>query len=291
MQKLGQNIRELRHSWGESLLDLSLVLNKNTSTISQWESGKRTPNNEILYQIANHYKVTVDELLNGDFSDLPSKVDYFVNVKENIEQLQIEELKLFPLKATQSDMENSRFLEALNAHRKLRKCELEVVNTTEFEQMLDIYIECFENNDSLAAGANILSYLFWIASYNLATPYLDELADYLTSDDSIDKKRDAKFFIANYVLNSDLLGDCEDECLDFKEMDELVLYIIEKLKKDVRFAKLADYYFVLRYLFGFANNDLGDVINSRMSIDLLLDLSKVHNPYAKQFLYFFRKIL
>ncbi|HFR3771687.1 TPA: helix-turn-helix domain-containing protein, partial [Streptococcus suis] len=71
MQKLGQNIRELRHSWGESLLDLSLVLNKNTSTISQWESGKRTPNNEILYQIANHYKVTVDELLNGDFSDLP----------------------------------------------------------------------------------------------------------------------------------------------------------------------------------------------------------------------------
>ena len=74
MQKLGQNIRELRHSWGESLLDLSLVLNKNTSTISQWESGKRTPNNEILYQIANHYKVTVDELLNGDFSDLPSKV-------------------------------------------------------------------------------------------------------------------------------------------------------------------------------------------------------------------------
>ncbi len=63
------------------------------------------------------------------------------------------------------------------------------------------------------------------------SPYLDELADYLTSDDSIDKKRDAKFFIANYVLNSDLLGDCEDECLDFKEMDELVLYIIEKLKK------------------------------------------------------------
>ena len=66
--KLGLNIQSLRMAYGESQNDLGEIIHVVKTTVSNYENGSRTPNNEILARIADHYLVSVEELLNGDFS-------------------------------------------------------------------------------------------------------------------------------------------------------------------------------------------------------------------------------
>ncbi|HFU4502018.1 TPA: hypothetical protein ACGPA6_001290 [Streptococcus suis] len=127
--------------------------------------------------------------------------------------------------------------------------------------------------------------------YNRVAHFIDEFDSYLTSDSSSDKKKDAKFLISNYVLNREHVADKEIEYLDLSELEDFVLHIIEELKKDIQFSKLADFYFALRYQYGFVKNNLGESINIRLSVELLSDLAKLHNPYAIKYLSFCRKIL
>ena len=113
MGSFGANLRNIRNCWGETLVDLASILDTNVSTVSQWENGKRTPSNDILKLLSLHYQVTIDDLLYGDFSEFPSMVDYFVNLKDGGDALIKEGMRLFPLFATESEKEDARFLKAL----------------------------------------------------------------------------------------------------------------------------------------------------------------------------------
>lgn len=287
MNKFGKNLKYLRNSYGESLMDLSIVLDKNTSTISQWESGKRTPNVDMLRSIAKHYKVTIDELLTSDLSNLSSWVDYFVNVKDNKDYIKSVYFRIFPIIARESDKQDLRFMRALTIHKKLFKGEADL-HDNEYDEMFEIYSVLFEDEQSLAAGANLLSLFFTIASTYSALPFIDELDDYLNSDIKRNKIQDAKFFITNYFLGID---NFVDEEMDITELDELVLEIIGKLKSDIRFSQIADYYFSLRYLFGFVDYTFGSATTTEITAILLQDLSTLNNAYARRFLVFFRNLI
>ena len=60
---LGENIRKLRIENNMNQKDLAQKLGVSTSALSQYESGARTPSNEIMCQIATMFNVTVDFLL------------------------------------------------------------------------------------------------------------------------------------------------------------------------------------------------------------------------------------
>ncbi|MGZ7236630.1 helix-turn-helix domain-containing protein, partial [Streptococcus pyogenes] len=76
-----------------------------TSTVSQWENGKRIPSNEVLSKIALRYQVTLDDLLNRDYSDSPTMVDFFVKLREKGGGLLNDLRLLFPIVASRSDKE------------------------------------------------------------------------------------------------------------------------------------------------------------------------------------------
>ena len=60
---LGLRIRKLRKEKGLSQLELAGHLNISNTTLSQYESGKRIPGDEIKIKIAGFFNVSIDYLL------------------------------------------------------------------------------------------------------------------------------------------------------------------------------------------------------------------------------------
>lgn len=69
-------IRELRKQRGLTMKQLGSMLGLAESTVSQYETGKRQPDNETLLKLGEIFDVTVDFLLGGEKCPLPfSRVD------------------------------------------------------------------------------------------------------------------------------------------------------------------------------------------------------------------------
>ena len=60
---LGKRIAMLREEKDLKQLELAKILNICNTTLSQYESGKRIPSDEIKNQIADYFDVTIDFLL------------------------------------------------------------------------------------------------------------------------------------------------------------------------------------------------------------------------------------
>lgn len=60
---LGKRIKDLREAAQINQLDFSKFLNISNTTLSQYESGKRIPSDEIKLKIANYFNVSIDYLL------------------------------------------------------------------------------------------------------------------------------------------------------------------------------------------------------------------------------------
>ena len=59
-------IRELRKAQGLTMKELGTVVGLAESTISQYETGKRQPDNETLLRLGEFFGVSVDFLLGGE---------------------------------------------------------------------------------------------------------------------------------------------------------------------------------------------------------------------------------
>ncbi len=62
-EEFGRKIRGLRQAKGMTQEELSEILEVSKSTVSQWETGKRYPNANMLVKIVLFFKVTCNYLL------------------------------------------------------------------------------------------------------------------------------------------------------------------------------------------------------------------------------------
>ena len=56
-------LKELRESHNLSQQSFANIINVSQSTVGMWESGKRTPDSEMLAKIADYFDVSVDYLI------------------------------------------------------------------------------------------------------------------------------------------------------------------------------------------------------------------------------------
>jgi len=72
-----EKLKELRRRDGITQLEMSKRLGVSLGAVGNWESGKRTPDAEMLVHIADTFGVTVDYLLGRaeDAGDLPGDVE------------------------------------------------------------------------------------------------------------------------------------------------------------------------------------------------------------------------
>ncbi len=60
---IGENIRRVRVRNGETQEQLGKVIGYGATTIANYESGYRQPDIQTLVKIANHYGVSINELI------------------------------------------------------------------------------------------------------------------------------------------------------------------------------------------------------------------------------------
>lgn len=79
-EKIGTFIRKLRKKNNLSQSEFASKLGVTFQAVSKWENGKNLPDMFILKEISNQFNVSIEEIINGEFSLKKSnkKIKYFV---------------------------------------------------------------------------------------------------------------------------------------------------------------------------------------------------------------------
>lgn len=77
---LAEELKKLRKESGITQECLSNKLYVSIQTINKWENGKSLPDAINLLNIAQFYKISLDELMKNEFSSITKKRKYF-NIK------------------------------------------------------------------------------------------------------------------------------------------------------------------------------------------------------------------
>ena len=284
--KLGKNIRGLREAWGETQTDLALILGaKGPNTISNYESGERTPSPEFMQRLSKHYHVSEHNLKYGDFEHLPDLTKISAcDENHGVEII----LKLFPIFCTPKAMEDNNFSKAYIAHQNLletmrRDGELA---ETEIDLCLSLY-QTADRNGIEEATANHLSLLFLFGFLTvLLTPRLVDMLEIFD-----DWELTFNNFMGSILPSFGEIEDVNDfdtdpQRLEFlKEYEAYLLVDIARLQHSAEYSDLGNYYFALRYLFNLlTTNSFGAELNAAVGSDLLFTYSLMQNKYCKSFL-------
>lgn len=121
---LGKRIKYLREHKDISQIELAKYLNIGNTTLSQYESGKRIPSDQIKLKIANYFNVSVDFLLGN--TDNPSPINETEpSIDEEIAQIMKDlgpdvTLQFYDLKGMSDEEKEDLklFLQLLKAKRK-----------------------------------------------------------------------------------------------------------------------------------------------------------------------------
>ena len=152
-QNFGKNLKKLRAARNETQEVLARKLNVDKTAVSHWEHSRRMPDDEMMKSIAEHFEISVEELLD----DIDKEFEDVTN-EEDVECFCYTNFVTYPLPRVDIDKTRAYivFKEALKLERKIL-----VGNYTpdEVVDMAHKYWEAFDYG-ILDAGVNLLAHLF-----------------------------------------------------------------------------------------------------------------------------------
>lgn len=279
LKKMGANIRSLRMAYGETQEQLGEALFVEKNTVSYYENGKREPNKETLAAIANHYMVSVGELLYSDLTEIGK-----ITVDPNAFWKNID--IILPIISSEKALSNENFKKAFDAHKEFYD-QLHKVSMEGFDNIgicEEGYQAAVEDDEiKVEAAANIIALWFLVLVSLKATPELYKI-----------KPASLRQVAARDEETRKLIEDADpsfeadaEELFDEIYNDEIKNEISEMLtvvKRSKDWSDLADYYLALQYVWNLADNDLGWGFNQRIGIEMMLAFSSVNNRYTTRFL-------
>ena len=287
MNYLATNLKHLRKSYGETQEELANALYLEKSTISQYENGSRKPDEEILKRIAKRYGVTMDLLLYEDLSSVPDMLAYYSNIDSN----SLTTARLYPIYNLDKRFD-TKTIRAFEAHKRLLFGSSEEKDELDIDLIIEAYDEAYnkfdiDSDEFLVIAVNLLSLYLLLYSFIFNEASVKQVKDFLLKDKK--SKKEISSFVLNVVLPS--FNDNEVRTPQFKrDLNEGLLYLIEILKESRKYSKVADYFFALRYIINLVDNDYDYATNQLIGTELINGLSKLNNPYAKQFIQIGKKV-
>lgn len=295
MDRLSNNIKSLRKSRGETQEDLAYSLDLNSkSAIANWESGENKPSPDNIKKIADHYRVTVDQLLNDDLCINFSLIDFLsgLNDNENYDLLH-SFICLFPIVNFKDEDELfPRLVDAKIFHKKFQEC---IKNNDEtafdyLEKAMKIYSEFEDDVNCISAKANILGILLFMTLCIKNLTELEGLDTIFEIRNKNERKKEIKRFISeDYLCKNVDISDTLRSILSedyYKETLELIMM----LKGNKRLFQLGDYYHCLIYIFDVVDNELSTGMNQQIGSALLSDLSLMKNRQVGRIKNYLKKI-
>ena len=277
----GKNIRALRNQFKESQQELADILNVVKTTISNYENGKRDPDWNMLNNIANHYLVSVDDIVN--------KRLYNIRLDDSVFDMETQStifLKFFPIVSSKKAENNIHFVRALKKHNDIysRAEKQDMSELIDVIDCIDGYLQAMDDDDSsVDACSNILGiYCLLYYMFVSAPQFINENSAALVrmKKENIRFKKDLTELSYDQSFFEDLAET--KKLLNNKESLKLVTAALKILKKSER-ADLADYYIALRYIFGMVNEN-NNQLNREIGFCLMETFSEIGNVYAKLFM-------
>ena len=151
---LAANLRNWRKIYGESLEDVADALHLGRSTVAAYETGERGVPQDLLYAYANHFMVSVEDLMYGGQSEVKVRYD-----DENIFYKKID--VFFPIK--ECKIENDHYKRACQLHKEIYDLAKKRDPHAFYmgEECEDEYINAMEDSAAEeAAVANYIALLF-----------------------------------------------------------------------------------------------------------------------------------
>ena len=227
--KFAQNLRAYRKMYGLIGQDLATEIEFGSApTISQYETGKRYPEEEIIIRIANFFRITVDELLYGD---PPEVCFYKLPLDDERAIIEMSKVGLPIYEVPEAELKNNPLLQkAYEKHKHMtnRYYAGGYWSENEFSECFGMYVNSYENEETVGAAANLLWFnsLMLFVSKIGAVDKLNDLSDAI--DAMTEKRKSVKTFLRDYALSSEYY---EEEC-DKKLFTSIVHAILDDTYKE-----------------------------------------------------------
>lgn len=292
--QLSKNIKALRIAYGETQEELGLALHVEKSAISNYETGARVPDKNMLAMIARHFSISVQEIL---YSDLSNVAKILIDPTAFYRYID----DIFPIVSSEESLKSNTFSEAYKHHcRMYDKFHTAINNIGSaldfFDDFIELYIDCIENEEAkLESEVNVLALIFflWYLSKVLA-----KSPEYITNTPAgLLQIASSNSILKKHLNNPDAANDTRElsnEAYEFliffedPEMKEWVDNIFIDLKHST-YADVADYYLALQYVFGFVDNGLNDEFNQRIGAEMMSAFARVNNPYVERYFHYLVK--
>ena len=269
---LSKNIKALREQFGESQEELALILDlKSKSTICQYENGTRIPNLIVAGRIAEHYRISCDDLIHRDFSNAVFYENEEYCAKDHYSDL----TKMFPLATPDESSADSFFINGFKAHQLFynRINEHQSISGLHFDSIMNNYTK----SENKIVVINIL------ALYMLLKVILDK-QDYNINTDAnyntqqILRERYLYDPYSDYVFDMD-----KEETFSNEEINPILTELLEFAHELVEYRDLYEYYISLKFIFNITDNDIGREACARVGEIIMRELANTGNTYASQF--------
>lgn len=293
MNRLSKNIKSLRKLMGETQEELAYSIDLDSkSAVANWESGANKPSPENLKKIAAHYRVTVEQLLDGDFSTDFSLLKFLNKISEDeTDDLLVSMISLFPIIVFKDEEElYPRLVDARELHKQFLE---RLVNEDDsfYDYLLktmEVYEEIIKNSNCISAKANSFGLFFFLILLVKMNIELEGIDDAFEIKNKNRRNKEIKRFISEVLLSRSI--NCSDtlNSIMFENYYEYLLEEIKVLKGYKRLFELGDYYYCLFYLFELVDNELDTAVNTQIGLALLSDLSIMKNRFVKRIEKFYR---
>lgn len=279
------NITALRAHHQESQKDLAEALGISSNAISQYESlaTDRLPDIDIMIAMAEHYHITLDDLLYHEFTFNPILI-----IEINNETISDVLETILPMdKVSEDDPEEEKspsLLEAFQIHERLYDNILKREAPKEIEEIASIMIT-YKKAIKKGSKKAIINHLWWLMYYGIAYMCLsDELLskkEILLISDALEAEGDRSRWKKKRAKYKNSSKGVMEEIQQYflSAYEELIIEDLFLLKR-AGLDDWADYYNALRYIFSIIRNDLSEEMNCTVGKEMMRSLFLMGNKYA-----------
>lgn len=288
---VGANIKRLRLRFEETQQALATDYNEycgksiKFNTISQYESGKRTPPLDFLAFVANRYYSTIDALLipsdNTDENIISDTQKTEIQVSIKTEDILKLITSMFPIYYSDEAFDDPIFKETYYIHKKFY-LQIESQKNTSFgiiSNCYDQYKNSYEENETLASVANMVSIVLFIFSIYQS----DNFNDTLSSNQLLKFNQISKM---KYLVNLPRENDSElnQAKKDFiKEYLKDTMVNIARLRMSNKFRDIGDYFFLLSFYLGFSYSENISISSQKTILEIMEFMGIFGNKYCMNF--------
>lgn len=159
-------------------MDLAFAIGLDApAAISNYENGTRSPKPAVRKKIAEHFRITEEQLMHVDLLGM-RQISF--EVLNDIHKIQELTFAVFPVVCSEEAMKNNAFANGYNAHMRIQKCMLrgQEPDDKDYDICLDSYDSAFEEDSIPEAAGNMLCWLLQL-EYIVLNQQISEGAQHL----------------------------------------------------------------------------------------------------------------